>query len=106
MLPDWGDTSCEPADFHAVAAHAELRIAYPFRPQEWLALDLAAGVGVRRVGHPGAAAARAAGWPWRRCRAPLAAASGPSARVVELDHALLLRAVPAAGHQALRARVG
>ena len=47
VLPTWTDTACDAAEFQAIVANAGLRAAYPFRPQEWLALDTAAAVGVQ-----------------------------------------------------------
>jgi hypothetical protein len=47
VLPAWTDTACDAAEFQAIVANAGLRAAYPFRPQEWLALDTAAAVGVQ-----------------------------------------------------------
>jgi hypothetical protein len=46
-LPAWSDASCDAAEFHAIQGEAGLRAAYPFRPQEWLALDTRAKVGVQ-----------------------------------------------------------
>ena len=46
-LPAWADVACDAAEFHAILAAADLRAAYPFRPHQWLALDLATGVGVQ-----------------------------------------------------------
>ena len=46
-LPSWTDGSCDAAEFHAILGAAGLRAGYPFRPQEWLALDDTAGVGVQ-----------------------------------------------------------
>ena len=46
-LPTWTDATCDPAEFQAIAAGAGLRAAYPFRAQEWLALDTTASVGVQ-----------------------------------------------------------
>jgi len=52
LLPSWGDESCEAAEFHAILADAGLRAAYPFRPQEWLALDMNARVGIQLARSP------------------------------------------------------
>jgi len=46
-LPTWTDTACDAAEFQAIVANAGLRAAYPFRAQEWLALDTATSVGVQ-----------------------------------------------------------
>ena len=51
-LPEWRDSGFEPAQFHAHLATKELHAAYPFRPQEWLALDDKAGIGIQLVRSP------------------------------------------------------
>jgi hypothetical protein len=51
-FPSWTDTACEAAEFHAILAEAGLRAAYPFHPNQWLALDLVAGVGVQLARSP------------------------------------------------------
>lgn len=51
-LPSWSDPSCDAAEFHAILGEAGLRAAYPFRPQEWLALDTKAGIGVQLARSP------------------------------------------------------
>jgi hypothetical protein len=51
-LPEWTDVACDAAEFHAILATAGLRVAYPSRPHQWLALDLAKGVGVQLARSP------------------------------------------------------
>ena len=52
LLPSWGDESCEAAEFHAILGDVGLRAAYPFRPHEWLALDMNARVGIQLARSP------------------------------------------------------
>lgn len=46
-LPTWTDTACDAVEFQTIVAKAGLRAAYPFRAQEWLAVDTTAAVGVQ-----------------------------------------------------------
>jgi hypothetical protein len=52
LLPSWRDEACPPAEFHAVVGEAELRAAFPFHPQLWLAFAEGAGVGVQLARSP------------------------------------------------------
>jgi hypothetical protein len=46
------DGACSPGEFHAALAEANLRAAFPFARQLWLALDDQAGIGLQLVRSP------------------------------------------------------
>ncbi|WP_119303748.1 phosphoenolpyruvate carboxykinase (ATP) [Dongia deserti] len=64
--PSWGDPDCDAATFHAILSEAGLCGAYPFRPQEWLALDTTAGIGLQLARAPADLPAWFAGAPLRQ----------------------------------------